>query len=68
MGVSHKSPIHVKDLEDEGDVNYIAPILEFDIQKDQYSRKMSSFMQDLLGDEHPFHNNMMQHNKQGPIL
>jgi hypothetical protein len=29
---------------------------------------MSSFMQDLLGDEHPFHNNMMQHNRQGPIL
>jgi hypothetical protein len=45
--VSHKSPIHEKDLEDEGDVNYIAPILEFDIQKYQYSRKMSSFMQDL---------------------
>ncbi len=49
--MSRKSPIHVKDLEDEGDVNYIAPILEFDIQKFQYSRKMSSFMQDLLGDE-----------------
>jgi hypothetical protein len=58
----------VKELEDEGDVNYIAPILEFDIQKDQYSRKMSSFMQDLLGNEHPFHKNMMQHNRQGPIL
>jgi hypothetical protein len=58
----------VKDLKDEDVVNYIAPILGFDIQKDQYSRKMSSFMQDLLSDEHPFHNNMMQHNRQRPIL
>ncbi len=66
--MSHKSPIHVKDLQDEGDANYTASILEFDIQKDQYSWKMSSFMQDFLGGEHALHNNMMQHNRQGPIL
>jgi hypothetical protein len=58
----------MKDLQDEGDANYTTPILEFDIQKDQYSRKKSSFMQDLLGDEHPLHNNMPQDNGQGPIL
>lgn len=45
--------IHVWDLQAKGDANYTTPILDSKMQEDQNSIKLSSFMEDLMGNEHP---------------
>jgi hypothetical protein len=43
----------VWDLQAEGDANYTTPILDLETQEDWNSIKLLSFMEDLLGNEHP---------------
>jgi len=43
----------VWDLQVKGDANYTTPILDLEMQEDQNSIKYSSFMEDLMGNEHP---------------
>lgn len=45
--------IHVWDLQAKGDANYTTPILDSEMQEDQNSIKLSSFMEDFMGNEHP---------------